>query len=96
MTHIIYITHIIHLTYMKKLIFKAYKKTDKIFFKMFFLYIKMSNNYYQKSKERLPKKARERYQNLSEKEKSKSANLLMSGIEVFLKKKKKRSDIKIF
>ena len=56
----------------------------------------MSNNYYQKSKERLPKKARERYQNLSEEEKSKSANLLMSGIEVFLKKKKKRSDIKIF
>ena len=96
MTLIIYITHIIHLTYMIKLIFKAYKKTDKIFFKMFFLYIKISNNYYQKSKERLPKKARERYQNLSEEEKSKSANLLMSGIEVFLKKKKKRSDIKIF
>ena len=31
----------------------------------------MGNSYYQKHKEELPKKARERYQNLSEEEKSK-------------------------
>ena len=38
---------------------------------MFFLYIKMVNNYYQKHEERLRKEAREKYQNLSEKENGK-------------------------
>ena len=37
----------------------------------FFLHIKMADNYYQKHKERLRKKARERYQNLLEEEKDK-------------------------
>ena len=37
----------------------------------FFLFIKVTNNYYQKHKERLVKKAREKYQNYSEKEKGK-------------------------
>ena len=37
----------------------------------FFLYIKITNNYYQKHKERLRKEAREKYQNLSEEEKGK-------------------------
>ena len=41
----------------------------------FFIYIKVSKNlsakYYQESKERLQKKARERYQNLSKEEKEK-------------------------
>ena len=54
---------------MGKLIFKAYKKTDKIFFHNF-LY-KMVKNYYKKNKERLPKKAHEKYQNLREEEKDK-------------------------
>ena len=54
---------------MVKLIFKAYKKTDKTFFYIFFLYIKMTNNYYQKHKEKLSKKTRERHQNLSEEKK---------------------------
>ena len=51
----------------------------------------MINKYYQKHKEKLRKKARERYQNLSEDEKAKSINMLLSGIEIFLKKKKKRN-----
>ena len=38
---------------------------------IFFLYIKILNNYYQKNKEKLSKKACERYQNLSEEEKDK-------------------------
>ena len=38
---------------------------------MFFLYIKMVNNYYQKHEERLRKEAREKYQNFSEKENGK-------------------------
>ena len=38
---------------------------------MFFLYIKMLTGYYQKNKERLSKKVRERYQNLPEEEKDK-------------------------
>ena len=37
-------------------------------------YIKMVNKYYQKSKEKLKKKARERYQNLSEEEKQKKGH----------------------
>ena len=56
MTHMTYIAHMI------KLLFKAYKKSDKIFFdNFFFLYIKMVKNYYKKHKERLHKEARERY-----------------------------------
>ena len=37
------------------------------------------------------KKACERYQNLSEEKKTKSAYMLVSDIEIFLKKKKRRS-----
>ena len=43
----------------------------------------MSTGYYQKTKERLSKKACERYQNLSEEGKKKSANMLVSDIESF-------------
>ena len=66
-TYIIYVTHII------KLIFKAYKKTDKYFFMIFSLYIKTLTGYCQKNnnKESLSKKACETYQNLSEEEKDK-------------------------
>ena len=63
----------------------------------------MTNNYYQKKqKKKLSKKVYERYQNLSEEKKTKSANIIMTGIEIFLKKKTKRSknivmkDIRIF
>ena len=44
-----------------------------------------------KRKEKHSKKAREKYQNLSEEEKIKSANMLVSNIEIFLKKKMGRS-----
>ena len=47
----------------------------KVFFIIFFLYVKMVNNYYQKHKERLRKEARERCQNLSEEEKKKASVL---------------------
>ena len=76
-THIIYITHVTHTI---KLIFKAYKKRHKIFF---FLYIKMLTGYYQKNKEKLSKKARERYQNLSEEEKKRSLNMVVDNIKIF-------------
>ena len=80
MTHITNITDItyVHSSYylhnsyyllnshFKVYFFEAYKK---IFFIIFFLYIKMVNKYYQKDKERLRIEARERYQNLSEEEK---------------------------
>ena len=62
----------------------------------------MLAGYYQKCKENLPKKTSERYQNLSEEEKTKSTNMLVSDIEIVLKNKKKRSvnmfmnNIKIF
>ena len=60
MTHITYITH--------SLIFKHIKKASQNFL---FLYIKITNNYYQKDKERLKKEAREIYQHLFEEEKDK-------------------------
>ena len=43
-----------------------------MFFCIFFLYIKMTNDYYQKNKERLRKEARKRYQNLSQEENEKN------------------------
>ena len=60
----------------------------------------MTSDYYQKNNEKLQKKACEKYQNLPEEEKS--ANMLVSDVEIFLNKKKKRSvnmvvsDIKVF
>ena len=45
--------------------------TKKNVFIISFLYIKMTNNYYEKNKEKLRKKAPERYQSLSEEEKDK-------------------------
>ena len=42
-----------------------------------------------KNKRTLSKKAREMYQNLSKEKKDKNANMLVSDIEIFLKKKKK-------
>ena len=40
----------------------------------------MVNKYYEKNKEKLRKQAREKYQNLSEEEKTKNVNILVSGI----------------
>ena len=56
---------------MVKLIFKAYKKKLIKYFFIIFLYTKVTNNYYQKYKEKLSKKAREKYQNLSEEKRDK-------------------------
>ena len=53
------------------IIFKAYKKYLQNIFYIFFLYIKMTNNYYQKHKEDLWKEAREIHQKLSEEKKIK-------------------------
>ena len=39
--------------------------------------------YYQENKERLQKKARERYQNLSREEKEKSSNMAVNVIKIF-------------
>ena len=50
----------------------------------------MLTGYYQENKEELSKEARERYLNLSEEEKDKSANMLVSDIEIFLKQKKEK------
>ena len=50
----------------------------------------MFSGYYQKNKEKLSKQAHERYKILSEKE---SSDILVSEIEMFLKKKKKKKTI---
>ena len=71
MTHIICITHIIYriyIIYTSHIILKLIKNA---FYKNVFVYIKMVNKYHQKHKERLPKEAHERYENLSEEEKDK-------------------------
>ena len=68
-THIAHITCITYITNIFKFIFKYIKikkKTIKIFFYNFFLYIKMVNNYYQKHKEKPRKLACEGYQNFPE------------------------------
>ena len=57
----------------KKILMKKIKnkKPDKIYIYIFFLYIKMTNNYFQKNKKNFQKETRERYQNLSKEEKDK-------------------------
>ena len=51
------------------------------------MHINMDNNssarYYQKNKERLQKKPRERYQNLSKEEKEKKVDFVINYIEIF-------------
>ena len=76
------------------LIFKAFKKTNtffsiyKIFFTILFLYIKMTDNYYQKHKEKLEKEACERYQNLFEAEKKGQYHrIIVNVIRIFLRNK---------
>ena len=58
-------------------VFAIIKYQQKVLncFIFFFLHVKMANKYYQKHKEKLQKEARERYQNISEKEKEKKASL---------------------
>ena len=51
----------------------------------------MPSEYYQKNKERIQREAHERYQNLSEEEKTGKVNMVASNIRIFLKKKKKSS-----
>ena len=57
---------------------------------MFFVYLKTTNKYYQKDKEKLRKEARERHQNLFEEEKEKSVRITVNVIRTFLKNKNKR------
>ena len=55
--------------------------------------MKITNNYYQKKKKNHKKEARVMYQIISEEEKTKSVNVLVSDIGTFLKKKKKKGCI---
>ena len=78
-----YITHIL------KLIFKAYKKTNKFKKKNFFLYIKLANNYYQKCKEIFTRK--KSTQKISKiflkKKKTKGGKKFEKDIKILLNKK---------
>ena len=56
----------------------------------FFLYIKITNNYYQKHKERLRKEAREKYQNLSEEEKGKRQKETREGYQNLAEEEKEK------
>ena len=56
----------------------------------FFLYIKITNNYYQKHKERLRKEAREKYQNLSEEENGKSQKETQEGYQNLTEEEKEK------
>ena len=55
----------------------------------------MTNNDYQKHKERLRKKAREKYQNLSEEEKDKRQKRTRERYQILLKKKKKKTSVSL-
>ena len=69
---------------------KIKKKTDKIFFIKFFLYIKIVNKYYQKNKEKLWKEACQRYQNLSGEEKDKKRKKVWDRYQNLLKEQKQK------
>ena len=56
----------------------------------FFLYIKITNNYYQKHKERLRKEAREKYQNLSEEEKGQRQKEAREGYQNLAEEEKEK------
>ena len=60
----------------------------------FFRYIKKTNSYYQKRKERLRKKARAKYQSLSEEEKEKRQKRSKKDIKTS-RRNKSRSDLSI-
>ena len=51
----------------------------------------MTTGYYQKYKVQPQKEARVIYQNISEEKKTKSVNMHMKGIKIFLKKKKTKN-----
>ena len=89
---------------MVKLTFKAYKKTDNLFYNFYiyiyiYIYINVNGILSKKQRKDFKKKVRERYQNLSEEEKMKIAYMLVNIVK---KKKKKRmvnmvqDSIKIF
>ena len=59
--------------------------------KYFFRYIKMTNNYCQKHKERLQKEAQEKYWNLSEKGKSKRQKKAWERYQNVTKKEKEKN-----
>ena len=79
-TNVVYITHNLHSSYN---LCNSYFKVSILNFMIFFLYIKMANEYYQKHKERLWKEAQERYQNQIKKKKKKTK----SKYFFFLRKK---------
>ena len=56
----------------------------------------MTNNYYEKHKEKLRKEASGRYQNLSEEKKTKGLKKLDKGIKMQLKKKKKKRNKNLY
>ena len=62
-------------------------------FFMFFLYVTIFTGYYQKHKEKLSQKTRESYKIFLKKKKIKSVKMLMSDIELFLKRKRKEASI---
>lgn len=62
-----------------------YKKNT---FYNFFLFVQITKNYYQKYKEKLREKAPEKYENLSEEEKTKDKERSEKDIRIFLRKKK--------
>ena len=68
---------------MNKILMKKIKQY--FFITFFFVFLKMVNKYYQKRKERLRKKARERYKNLSEEEKDKRWKKVREGTKFLLK-----------
>ena len=53
----------------------------------------LSAKYYQENKERLQKKARERYQDLSKEEKNKSSNMVVNVTKISKKMKNKSLSI---
>ena len=66
---------------------KIKKKTDKIFFIKFSLYIKIVNTYYQKTKKSFEKRHVKDIKTFLEKKKAKSEKRSETDIKIFLKNK---------
>ena len=72
------------------------QKANKIFLIIFFLYIKMTNNYYQRHKERLRQEAHKRYQNLPEEKKDKRRKKASERYQNFTEEEKEKECNKNF
>ena len=93
MTHTIYITGITYIIDTIELIFKAYKRSNKIFFMIFSIYKKMTNSYYQQHKTDSEMKHAKSIKIFLKKKKTKGEKMSRKDIKILLKEKRRRVSV---